>query len=209
MINYGIMAMNSLDNSYCRFCAELRSSEKLLNLQTDAIKQNEIVAKLALLNAIIIDISNRDSLPKTICFVCYDSLNKAYDFFEGVKRAQRVLSTLFTENERSKYEESDDEIYNDSLCSDVDEVPVKDEEKVSDDLVKQEPKEEKELDEYSNTFNVDDILGAALCSAYPSNLTIYAKEVTDVVKKDGLTWAEYPWVCAFCSIEFISLDTLR
>lgn len=207
--------MNSTENVYCRFCAEPRSSEKLHNLQTDARKQDEIVAKLTLLNAMFIDISNRDSLPKTICFVCYDSLNKAYDFFEGVKRAQRVLATLFTQNDNSKCDESDGEIYDDFLCSDaVDDVPVKIEiEKVPEGLeVKQEPKEEKELDEYPNSLNVGEILGAALCNSYTSNLTIYAKEVanvTDVGKKDVLSWVDYPWVCAFCSIEFMGLDMLR
>lgn len=209
--------MNSTENLYCRFCAEPRSSEKLINLQSDVRKQDEIVAKLTRLNAMFIDISNRDSLPKTICFVCYDSLNKAYDFLEGVKRAQHVLYTLFTQNEHNKCNLSDDEIYDEFLGADaIEDIPVKIEEKPTPTVpteerleVKQEPKEEKEVDEYTSSLNVDEILGAAL---YSSNMTIYAKEVvhvTDVGKKDVLSWADYPWVCAFCSIEFMGLDMLR
>lgn len=205
-------AMNSTDNLYCRFCAEPRSSEKMLNLQTDVRKQDEIVAKLTLLNAMFIDISNRDSLPKTICFVCYDSLNKAYDFFEGVKRAQSVLTTIFTQKDHSK-NASDDETYDDFLCPGaVEDVPVKIEITPESEDVKQEPKEEKELDDYGISLNVDDILGAALCNTFTSNLTIYAKEVanvSEVAKKSVLSWTDYPWICAFCSFEFMGLDLLR
>lgn len=204
--------MNSTENLYCRFCAEPRSTEKLLNLQTDAKKQDEIVSKLTLLNAIFVDITNRDSLPKTICFVCYDSLNKAYDFFEGVKRAQHVLSTLFT-TENNKYL-SDDDAYEDFLATEVvEDISVKVEleksTEVSNLQVKQEPKEEKESEEFTNSLNVDELIGAALLNSFPSSLTIYAKEVNDVGKRDVVSWSDYPWVCALCSIEFMGLDMLR
>lgn len=101
--------MESVDNTYCRFCAEPKNPNKVLNLQSDGEKCDEILLKLAFVNALYVDVNNDNILPKTVCFVCYDSLNKAYEFLRRVKESQAVLSSLFTPNEGFKCYASDDD----------------------------------------------------------------------------------------------------
>lgn len=229
--------MDSLDNSYCRFCAECKSAEKLLNIDSDESKYNEILSKLSFLNAIYVNVSNRNTLPRTVCFVCYDSLNKAYEFLYNVKKSQDLLTTLFGTCE-PKYGLSDDEgtAFDDFLTADnVDEMPEVKREgslfktkpntvNIPNIDVKIEPKEEdatsilqdaiKSIQNCSNevydqTLNVQDILDAALSNGpYTSDVQIYAKEVTDIGKKIA-SWKEYPWVCAHCNMEFPDMDMLR
>ncbi|CAG5005548.1 unnamed protein product [Parnassius apollo] len=102
--------MANVEHTYCRFCAEPKASDKVLKLIKNDEKYEEIILKLAFLNAVYVDVSsNNNILPKTVCFVCYDSLNKAYDFLEKVKRSQDVLSTMFSNNDRPKLDLSDDD----------------------------------------------------------------------------------------------------
>lgn len=260
--------MDSNKNAYCRFCAEPKSSDKLLNLQTDGNKHGEVTYKLTFLNANYVNVSNQDSLPKTICFVCYDLLNKSYNFLNGVKRAQGILTSIFTTGEANNCDISDDDIGDDFLNSDVPEdLPdIKQElqtnihdqssstsllfkrtkrkkhqnlnlEEVNTDFlspspetsiktelnhlndsktepdftldVKTEPKDTKEFENsYTNSLYVHELLDAALSNNFNSDVTIYAKEVSEFTKRDINTWADYPWVCLYCSIEFISQDML-
>lgn len=215
-----------MENLYCRFCAEPKSSEKLLNLQDDTKKQDEIVSKLAFVNAVYVNVTSSDMLPKTVCLICYDNLNKAYDFLDSVKRAQDVLNNIFTVTDESKCDLSDDDrltVFDDFLCND-DSSAMKTEDgkpnKFTDEAqidvrveVKREMKEEPDLDDqpsYDDTINVQDILDAAMCNApYTSNVTIYAKEIPDLSKKDVKTWKDYPWICGYCNIEFLNIDMLR
>lgn len=214
-----------MENLYCRFCAEPKSSDKLLNIQNDAEKHDEIILKLAFVNAVYVNVSGDDMLPKTLCFVCYNNLNKAYEFLESVKRAQDILSNIFTAAEDSKCDLSDDDripAFDDFLCND-DSTTVKLEDNTRNKYsetpqldisleVKHEPKEEPDLDDqtYSDSLNVQDILDAAMCNAsFNSNVTIYAKELSDLSKKVVKSWKDYPWVCGYCNIEFLNIDMLR
>lgn len=213
-----------MEKLYCRFCAESKIANKLLNFQDDTKKQDEILCKLTFVNAVYVDITSSDILPKTMCLVCYDSLNKAYDFLEGVKRAQDVLSNIFTVPADNKCDTSDDgemPVFDDFLCND-DPDGVKEEcnnSNKSKNLmevtleVKQELKEEPDLEDqpsFDETLNVQDILDAAMCnSSFASNVTIYAKELSDLSKKNVKTWKDYPWVCGYCNIEFLNIEMLR
>lgn len=219
--------METLENTYCRFCAELKSSEKLLNLNEDEKRSNEILLKLSFLNAVYVDVSNRDSLPKTVCFVCYDSLNKAYEFLDKVKKSQDILTTIFPNTDTSKYDLSDDDriAFDDLFDTDNIEEEIPDvkpiisspKQKISTQIeVKVEPKEEdqinnlqQESENYDQTLNVSDIIDAALSTGPYNNITIYAKELTDLSKKVIVSWKNYPWVCSFCNIEFLDIDMLR
>ncbi|XP_075988362.1 uncharacterized protein LOC142984544 [Anticarsia gemmatalis] len=213
-----------MENMYCRLCAEPKSSEKLLNLQNDSKKHDEIILKLAFVNAVYVNVSSGDILPKTVCLVCYDNLNKAYEFLNSVKRAQNVLSNLFPSTEDNKCEGSDDDrmtVFDDYLGNDdVAEVKIEDKKPKyvdpSEDVrieVKRELKEEPEGEDqtnYDDTLNMQDILDAAMCNVpFTSNVTIYAKELSDLSKKDVKTWKDYPWVCGYCNIEFMNIDMLR
>ncbi|KAJ8707296.1 hypothetical protein PYW08_011430 [Mythimna loreyi] len=214
-----------MENLYCRFCAEPKSSEKLLNLQNDAEKHEEIILKLAFVNAVYVNVTSDDMLPKTVCFVCYNNLSKAYEFLDNVKRAQDVLSNIFTAADESKCDLSDDDRipgFDDFLCND-ESAAVKLEDNTSNKYsetpqldirleVKHELKEEPDLDDqtYDDSLNVQDILDAAMCNAsFNSNVTIYAKELSDLSKKVVKSWKDYPWVCGYCNIEFLNIDMLR
>lgn len=214
-----------MENMYCRLCAEPKSSEKLLDLQNDAEKHDEIIVKLAFVNAVYVNVTSSDKMPKTVCLICYNNLNKAYEFLENVKRAQDVLSNIFAVTDESKCDLSDDDHmgFDDFLCND-DTATVKLEGSISNkyavqsqpDLrveVKAEFKEEPDLEDqtnYDDSLNVQDILDAAICNAsFTSNVTIYAKELSDLSKKVIKTWKDYPWVCGFCNIEFLNIDMLR
>ncbi|KAF9414288.1 hypothetical protein HW555_007766 [Spodoptera exigua] len=209
-----------MDNLYCRFCAELKSSEKLLNLQEDTQKHDEVILKLAFVNAVYVNVTNSDTLPKTICLVCYNNLNKAYDFLDSVKRAQDVLSNIFTNNEDNKCDMSDDDRcagFDDFLCNDDSSTVKLEENKEPPQMdisleVKHELKEEPDVDDqaYDDSLNVQDILDAAICNAsFNSNVTIYAKDLSDLSKKVVKSWKDYPWVCGYCNIEFLNIAMLR
>ncbi|CAB3241537.1 unnamed protein product [Arctia plantaginis] len=213
-----------MENLYCRFCAEPKSSDKLLNLQNDEKKYDEILLKLAFVNAVYVNVSTSDMLPKTVCLICYDNLNKAYEFLDNVKKAQDVLTSLFSAVDESKCDLSDDDrmtVFDDFLCHDaspaikLEEKSDRVEEAEGDDKVevKRELKEEPDLEEqtnYDDTLNVQDILDAAMCTTpFTPNVTIYAKEISNLSKKVVKNWKDYPWMCAFCNIEFLNIDMLR
>ncbi|XP_026488755.2 gastrula zinc finger protein XlCGF26.1-like [Vanessa tameamea] len=221
--------MENPKNIYCRFCAEQKSAEKMLNLLKDTKKFDEILSKLNFLNALYVEVSNRDSLPKTMCFVCYDSLNMAYDFLDRVKKSQQVLLHMFPED-TEKCDLSDDErmigfdeMLNTEVSSDKNIIKQENlDEKTDLDKnscieVKKEPKDEidasldtsQESEIYDQTVNVQYILDAAMCNVpYPEE-TLYAKEVKDGSKRSVSNWKEYPWLCAHCNIEFLDIVTLR
>ncbi|XP_053621457.1 gastrula zinc finger protein XlCGF26.1-like [Plodia interpunctella] len=224
--------MENLLNTYCRFCAEPKSPEKLHDLREDDKRYQEILLKLSFLNAQYVAVNCDNTLPKTVCFICYDSLNKAYDFLDRVKRAQDTLSCLFSRNVE-KFNDFDDDDrmpgFEDFLSQDTDEA-VK-EENISPKTghcmlettveVKNEPKEEyTDQANFSDilttpgqcgqTLDVHDIIEAAICSLpMNSNVEIYAKDLSDLGKTEIKTWKDYPWMCALCDIEFLDMETLR
>lgn len=217
--------METDKHTYCRLCAEPKSPDKVLNLIKEEKLCEEIVFKLCFLNAMYVEVNSDKTLPKTICFVCYESLNKAYEFLDKVKRSQDVLLHLFS-TEDSKFDLSDDDRSYDFLNNDVPEsLPVKLEVPGPDaghsDAInlKQEPKEEVDLviinessisGDYDQTLNVQDILDAAMCKMpFTEDVEIYAKEVSGIDKKAVSAWKDYPWICAFCNIEFLDVVTLR
>lgn len=219
-----------MENAYCRFCAEPKSADKLLSLELDPNKRNEVVLKLAFLNAIYVDICSRDSLPKTVCFICFDSLNKAYDFLNRVKKSQDVLSTFFSTNDCSKYDLSDDErgSFDDFLGSDT--VPehatnIKQETLPADSRnmtnysaeIKLEPKEElsdttglqNSSEIFDQALNVQDLLGAALNRSFSPNIQIVADYGSEINDRKISSWKQYSWLCSFCNTGFPDVDLLR
>ncbi|XP_028164768.1 gastrula zinc finger protein XlCGF26.1-like [Ostrinia furnacalis] len=217
--------MENVKNTYCRFCAELKSTDKVLNLQLDDRKCDEIHLKLAFLNALYVNVNSDNILPKTVCFVCYDSLNKAYEFLDKVRRSQDVLSSLFSGNEGFKYGTSDDDKatgFDDFLANDDSDheykigcgisggVNVKiepfefSESNMGEDM--KQPGSPSQENFNTDSLNVQDIIDAAMST---SNITLYEKDVSEVSKKVVKTWKDYPWLCAYCNIEFLDMDTLR
>ncbi|KAI5643733.1 hypothetical protein NE865_04325 [Phthorimaea operculella] len=107
--------MNSSENSHCRLCAELKHNTKLLNLQENNAKREEIEAKLRRVNAHAN--FHENTLPKTVCFECISCLDRAFQFVLGIEQAQSVLSDIFIGKEIKKELQvpygSDDEISQD------------------------------------------------------------------------------------------------
>ncbi|XP_045782431.1 gastrula zinc finger protein XlCGF26.1-like [Maniola jurtina] len=209
--------MEKSKNVHCRFCAEPKSSDKMLDISNDEFKHEEISKKLNFLNAIYVNVNKDNILPKTICFVCYEALNKAYDFLDKVKRAQTILYNIYPLEDEDCVSDDDrpagfDEPSNTDAASDIIKLEVQlDKNEINKDLlVKNEPKDEIDSQEsqmYDQTLNVQDILDAALCNSYPE-VTLYAKEVNSKKKSISL-WKEYPWICSHCDIEFLDIVTLR
>lgn len=214
--------MNIQKNTYCRFCAEPKLSDKMLNLLDDDIKFEE--GKINFLNVMYVDVFNRNSnLPNTVCFVCYETFNKFYEFFEKVKKAQITLINI-TNDEKCESEDDDrmtgfdNFIDSDSMKIETsDKTTLNNEEKNAEkDLIeiKKEPKDEMEVaidlqSQQSDTLNVHDILDAALCKVPYTDVTLYAKEVKETTKRIVSEWKEYPWLCSHCNIEFLDVVTLR
>ncbi|KAJ2938419.1 hypothetical protein O0L34_g13336 [Tuta absoluta] len=224
-----------MENLYCRLCVEPKNFDGLLNLDCDETKCNEIHRKLSFLNAMYVNVLSHDNLPKNVCYGCYDSLNKAYDFLDKVKKAQdklkHILIDYFPPDDSSKldYTFDDDRAALDEFFGETHDIPdVKPEalpakpkfESVDSGIeVKLEPKEEfsdpataihdslrNVIQNSSENLSIQDILDSALCKTGPSN--IYAKEVKEVNKKTK-SWKEFLWLCAYCAIEFTDLDVLR
>lgn len=219
-----------MENAYCRFCAEPKSADKLLSLELDSNKRNEVVLKLAFLNAIYVDICSRDSLPKSVCFICFDSLNKAYDFLDRVKKSQDVLSSIFSTNDSSKYDLSDDDrgAFEDFLGGDAvpEDAPSIKQEHVSSDSrnttnysgdIKLEPKEElsesaslqNSSEIFEQALNVQDLLGAALNRSFSPNVQIVADYGNDISDCKILSWKQFSWLCSYCNTSFPDVDLLR
>lgn len=240
--------MENVVNTYCRFCAKLKNPSKVLNLQNDGQKCDEVLLKLAFMNALYVDVNNDTILPKTVCFVCYNSLNKAYEFLLKVKHSQEVLSTLLSSNEdfnavNKSYVSDDDgadnfdDIFLNNDAEDCSalvkqespprrDVPHNNPNIYQDLNIKDEPKEEmpdpnaildavmgtdNTIENFnSESLNVQDIIEAAMSNtSLSSNIKLYAKDISELSKKDINTWRDYPWVCAFCNIEFIDMEMLR
>lgn len=223
--------MDNIKLIHCRFCAEPRDTDKLVNLTMDPEKYEDTASKLKFLNAIYIDIAN-SKLPKTICFVCYESLTNAYNFLHKVKAAQDLIINIFAPN-LLKVEASSDKFTFEDLIADENEPNIKQESSSSSKnrpdtqiLVKIEPKEEMVVFEPDNDtnstgcspgppdfddgLNVQDIIDAAMSGTpFTNDVTIYAKEMSDINKKEISEWKDYPWLCSHCNIEFQDIATLR
>lgn len=212
--------MAKVKTGYCRFCAEPKSPDKMMDFSKDETQFNLILSKLDFLNAMYVDVSSKNNiLPKTLCFICYESFNKAYDFLTKVKDAQTILTNIFPINQ-NEYDLSDDDnimgldssiSYLNTVTEDSD-IKQEDqiEKKPSDDSleVKKEPKDE--LLPVNETLSVQCLLDAAFHNDNTyQNLPVYVNEELEVEPKVIIKWKEYPWICAHCNIEFLDIGTLR
>ncbi|GBP02162.1 hypothetical protein EVAR_64391_1 [Eumeta japonica] len=222
--------MTSTSHIHCRLCAELKPSEKLLDLVNDANKCIDILEKLSYLNAIYVDLTD-DTIPKTICFVCCEQLEKAYDFLYKVQKAQTVLKNIFNK----------EDLKSDSSCDERDSRISPEPENITSEKstplnvknlnndsnigfsqldIKNEPKEENEIVPNSETLNlpsknvsqnldVHEILNASIfensIEGDSENIVWYGKELTN----DKNLWKDYTWLCSHCKMEFGDLYVLR
>lgn len=227
-----LSAMEKAGKAFCRFCAERKRPEKLVDLERDLTKMDETVLKLGYLKNSPVDLSNENSLPKTVCFVCWESLNKAYEFFNKLAQAQTILADLYHKNTALKYDYSDDENtgfddnYPDTRTVESNILMKNETQSIQHSSppvpsVKLELKEESldcsRTDEpagnsetYEQSLNVQAILDAAMGELpFTADLTLYAKEVPLVRKKGIKHWKDYQWFCWDCNTEFLTMELLR
>uniref|UniRef100_A0A1E1W8Z0 Protein krueppel n=1 Tax=Pectinophora gossypiella TaxID=13191 RepID=A0A1E1W8Z0_PECGO len=184
--------MNNVDNNYCRLCAELKPSKKLLNLQTDDEKRREMIEKLTRVNAST-DLSE-DILPKTVCFVCLFSLDRAFEFVVAIEQAQTVLNNIFIAQQTKKEVEES--------CSDEDYYDVPDDVKVENLDVKQEEKEELET---LKKLGIEYEARPQEKKYSPKDLSLDTIPLSQL----KLTWKDYSWTCSYCETQFATIDELR
>ncbi|XP_063391372.1 gastrula zinc finger protein XlCGF57.1-like [Cydia fagiglandana] len=100
--------MNDSDKSHCRLCAEIKPIEKLIHLESDIVRRLDIVKKLTRVNANSTIVFERDVLPKTVCIICINSLDKAFEFVEKVEHAQQVLINTYKNVKKEEFITDDD-----------------------------------------------------------------------------------------------------
>ncbi|CAG9794148.1 unnamed protein product [Diatraea saccharalis] len=84
--------MSDQEDGYCRLCAEPTPHGQLLEADGDVGVNSKITTKMQWIN---VDI-NSDVLPTTICFSCFDLLERTWSFLHNVRTAQEKLNSIFS-----------------------------------------------------------------------------------------------------------------
>ncbi|XP_030019618.1 gastrula zinc finger protein XlCGF26.1-like [Manduca sexta] len=84
--------MSEDGDSFCRLCAEPTPKTQLISPLEDVGISSKIVTKMQWIN---IDISSSNLLPSTICFACFDALERTWVFLHNVRTAQVKLNEIF------------------------------------------------------------------------------------------------------------------
>ncbi|CAG9573576.1 unnamed protein product [Danaus chrysippus] len=90
--------------TYCRLCAEPTPKTQLIEPEEDVAITSKILAKLTWIN---VDVSVSNGLPNTICFSCFDQLERTWAFLNNVRCAQDKLNTIFKKESVEKVIEID------------------------------------------------------------------------------------------------------
>lgn len=86
------------DEAYCRLCAEPTTKETLISPDEDVGINSKIATKLLWIN---IDVTASEALPKSICFSCFDLLERTWSFLHNARTAQTKLNEIFLKNSKS------------------------------------------------------------------------------------------------------------
>lgn len=164
---------------FCRLCAEMKPSNKQLDLLHNSEKRREIIEKLARLNTPTEFIDNK--LPSTVCLECIYTLNKCFDFVVSIESAQNVLSDLFYLRNVKQEAQSDEE----ATFADppVHNVCIKTE---TDSDVSDVPKKVKTPCKVKRSGSLDSLPLAQLKQ----------------------TWSNYSWLCTYCETMFPTIEEL-
>lgn len=83
--------MSEQEETYCRLCAETTPLTQLISAEDDVAISSKVSTKMLWIN---IDVSS-SILPTTICFSCFDLLEKTWSFLHNVRTAQTRLASIF------------------------------------------------------------------------------------------------------------------
>lgn len=87
--------MSEDEDSYCRLCAEPTAKSQLIAPDEDVGLNSKIATKMLWIN---IDVSITNCLPNSICFSCFDQLERTWSFLNNVRIAQAKLNEIFLKN---------------------------------------------------------------------------------------------------------------
>lgn len=195
--------MDNSDSAYCRLCAESKPNSKLINMQTDDGKRREIIEKLRRVNGNVdLDLQ---SLPNTVCFVCLNSLDRAFEFVCGIEKAQSVLQNIITVQQIKKETALSDNESCDSFSYEP--LPdVKYDAEIDVKLESPEPGSKEKLK--SSGFGAMKRYPVQKQKKRPKNSVKSSLDAIPLAQLK-LTWKDYYWVCSFCETQFVSVDELR
>ncbi|KAG7312909.1 hypothetical protein JYU34_001307 [Plutella xylostella] len=187
--------MEKPESSYCRLCAELTPNDKIFDLLSDSKRSREVVEKLTRLKHSFINMFRDNEMPKTVCFICLDSLYRAIAFVEKVESSQDVLKSILNiKREPSCSEDDDDDID----CSSSFEADNIKEERAH--KLKIRIKKEKEQE-------------CRITCKHEGKTRRYKKRrppsSSDDDSESDMSWKDFSWMCAFCSTTFPSAEDLR
>ncbi|KAL0809524.1 hypothetical protein ABMA28_011061 [Loxostege sticticalis] len=223
--------MSDQEDGYCRLCAEPTPVAQLIAADEDVGLNSKISAKMQWIN---VDLSS-NILPTTICFSCFDLLERTWSFLHNVRTAQEKLNSIFCKKLES---DSSDEVKN-KILEDSGKPVNTDWEEFKD--AKQEVKDEIPIDNLQvitvdpNTIlDVDfnlvktenesdlDVLDAidSTDSDLPLGLAVKKKKSKrkrrSVVELEAngldvrpLTWDDYMCRCANCDAQCKNIASLR
>lgn len=89
--------MTEQEDTYCRLCAEITPPTQLISPDEDVGVNSKISTKMQWIN---VDISS-NVLPSTICFSCFDLLERTWSFLHNVRTAQDKLNNIFVKKPES------------------------------------------------------------------------------------------------------------
>lgn len=185
----------NMENSHCRLCAELKPNNKLVDLESEQEKRNEIVKKLKRLNARTLSLFNDEVLPKTVCFVCITSLDRAFEFIENVDHAQELLSNILARRvKKEELSESDSDAGDAYFASSVVDV----------------------VQNLSIKLEVDEEQKPVLSTQQENGRRKKRAKTTKCIGLDSLplsqlklTWKDYMWTCSYCETQFGTAEELK
>lgn len=226
--------MTDEEETYCRLCAEPTPKDQLISTDEEVGLNSKISTKMLWIN-----IKMNNSLPNTICFACFDLLERTWKFLHNVRTAQEKLLTIFTKKpedssipveiksddteDAGKPVDKDWEAFQDPKVEVKHEVPVQiitvDPNTLLDvdiNLIKQENESDNDFslcnDEFDGCETTD--------SDVPLGLVVRKKRMKKKSKKlnlnakvkvddNPITWDNYMCRCAHCDAQCKNIASLR
>ncbi|XP_013196763.2 zinc finger protein 253 [Amyelois transitella] len=192
--------MSKSEPGFCRLCAELKTHSKLINLSVDDEKRRDVLDQLAKVN-ISMDLTE-ELLPKTVCFVCINALQKAFEFVSGVEQAQTVLHDIvLVQHIKKESTSSDTENFDYDASEDI---------KCDETIIKTEP-EKMRIDFKNESVENKDLLPKATKKRLKRKHKDCSRTSLDnlPLAQLKLTWEDYSWTCSYCETQFQTIEELK
>ncbi|KOB73570.1 Uncharacterized protein OBRU01_07368 [Operophtera brumata] len=221
--------MCDVEDTYCRLCAELTNKENMISPDEDVGVSSKIVTKMRWIN---VEVTDDDILPITICYACFDLLERTWRFLLAVRTAQAKLNLIFgTKKESTELcEEVAKPVNSDWESFESPKLEVKDETDLQDitvdvdtliDLGIDDVKVEKQdisSDDNQDTFqdfkssDEDEPLLSVVKKRqkkYKLLENIASEDINSSLPFPIMTWNDYTWRCGDCDALFENIQSLR